>query len=117
MIKEYLSPIYDSAKSFYDKAYTKERFSCYYNERGENVSYTIIKLYSYDTLVCTIYKDYTQNKKYYYLNYSVEEKLLFSKTTLRHIKEFLKRLFYYENIKISKKDIIKNNYKELNIEE
>lgn len=102
--KRELITIFDNAKSFYKKAYT---ITIETNEHG-----TIKLLYSYNTLVCAIcnYK--------YILNTDIQEKLLYSQTTLRHIKEFLKQNRYafdnYEKLNIeTKKDIIKNNnYKE-----
>lgn len=99
-----LYPEYDNAKSFYNKAKVKK----YYDDNNILVK---TELYSYNTLVLTI-----ENDKYT-LNYSIDKKLLFSQTTLRHIKEALK-----QNIKmlalsslidgnITKNDIIKyNNY-------
>ena len=102
MNKEYkdkeLMTIYDNAKSFYKKAFT--RF--YYN----NGLITRIELYSYKTKVCTI------SNCRYRLNHNVEDKLLLSHTTLRHIKEFLKQFKYmynnYDKVIIeSKKDILK----------
>ncbi len=89
-----LKSIYDNAKSFYKKAFIK---------REDNK----IKLYSYKTLVCTIL-----NNNRYQLNYNIDSELLFSNTTLRHIKEFLKQYLYLSN-DITKNDIIKNNNKEL----
>ena len=69
-----------------------------------------VELYSYDTLVLTL-----ENKEYN-LNYNIEEKLLFSKTTLRHIIEFLKQFYYIHNLTIkNKKDVIK--YNKLNYKE
>lgn len=69
-MKKYdLLPVYDSKKSFYKKAIIEEE--------NEN-----IKLYSYNTLVCTI------SHNDIILNNNVDESLLFSNTTLRHIKEF-----------------------------
>lgn len=62
---------YDSRASFYGKAKVKD------NEHGE------ISLYSYGSKVCTI----SDGK--YRLNKAIDEDLLFSHTTLRHIKEFL----------------------------
>lgn len=88
--KSYLVPIYDTRKSFYDKAYVV---------RIGN----IICLYSYNTLVLEVGQDY------YKLNKSINERLLFSNTTLRHIKETLKQ-FYYKNDKtLTKKEIIKES--------
>lgn len=99
-----LTTQYDTKKSFYNKALVKV-----YNN--------IKVLYSYDTPVCYIY----DNSKYimYYLNYDIKDSLLFSNTTLRHIKEFLLqninilRLSHMIDGKLTKSDIIKNNEKEL----
>lgn len=88
--KEYLIPLYDNRKSFYNKAYIV---------RIENT----IRLYSYNTLVLEIEKDY------YRLNKSINEKLLFSSTTLRHIKETLKQFYYRDDRTLTKKDIIKES--------
>lgn len=90
MNKKELKPVYDNAKSFYKKAYI-----LYENN--------VIKLYSYNTLVCVI-----MNKRYK-LNYNIDTDLLFSNTTLRHIKEFLKQ--YLNIFDFSKNDIIKNDNK------
>lgn len=100
---EDLKCVYDGAQSFYGKAQI---------ERGDN----FLKLYSYDTLVCTLQSvkkrrwDEDGNEDFFYkyvyiLNYDIPLKDLFSKTTLRHIKEFLRQ--YYNNIVWTKKDIIK----------
>ena len=88
--KEYLIPIYDNRKSFYNKAYIV---------RGNN----LIRLYSYDTLVLEIGKDC------YKLNKLINEKLLFSNTTLRHIKETLKQFYYKDNRTLTKKEIMKES--------
>lgn len=88
--KSYLIPIYDTRKSFYNKTYII---------RIDNIIY----LYSYDTLVLEI------GKNYYKLNKSINEKLLFSNTTLRHIKECLKQFYYKDNKILTKKEIIKES--------
>lgn len=87
MKREELRTIYDNTKSFYKKAFVEK---C--NDR--------IKLYSYDTHVATIYL--TESGRYYSLNSDVEESLLFSKTTLRHIKEFLHQFMSALDIQYSK---------------
>ena len=89
-MKLYLECIYDNRASFYDKAYFK------FEDK-------IMELYSYDTLVLTL--NTITNK--YTLNSDVDDRLLFSNTTLRHIKEFLKQ--FYKNVDYTKKDIIANN--------
>ena len=71
-MKKELKTIYDKAISFYGKAET---------ERKGNA----IVLYSYNTKVAEI----KGNKVI--LNNKIDDKLLFSNTTLRHIKEFLKQ--------------------------
>lgn len=102
-IKEELTTIFDNAKSFYNKAYIIK----YYNDNGIIQYY---ELYSYNTLVLTL------KEGRYILNNNIDESLLLSQTTLRHIKEFLKQKRYclFDSIKINtKKDIIKyNDYKE-----
>lgn len=90
--KKMLDTIYTNQKSFYNKAYTKQKNN-------------IIELYSYDTLVLTIIFDI--NTKKYQLNYGVPECYLFSQTTKKHITECLKQ--YNFNINNNKKEIIKNN--------
>lgn len=69
-----LVPIYTSQNSFYKKAF-----------------YTIINneatLYSYMSNVCQV----DLSKGVYYLNWDIPENLLFSHTTLKHLKEFLKQ--------------------------
>lgn len=88
--KSYLVPLYDSRKSFYNKAYIIKVGN-------------LIRLYSYDTLVLEIGQDY------YKLNKSINEKLLFSDTTLRHIKETLKQFYYRDDRTLTKKEIIKES--------
>lgn len=99
MKREELKPIYDSAKSFYRKAFIEK-----YNDK--------IKLYSYNTRVATIYL--TESGRYYSLNSDVREELLFSHTTLRHIKEFLNQFMSALDVQYSKlisKGFTKKNIK------
>lgn len=104
-----LYPVYDTAKSFYNKAEFK-RF--YTNDLSINL------LYSYNTLVCGIVEH--DGKIKYILNTDIASDLLFSNTTLRHIKEFLiqnveiLRLSHLIDGKIRKADIIKSDNKILN---
>lgn len=99
--KEFLKPIYNTQKDYYKKAEVK------------TLNNNIRLLYSYNTLVCIIY----DNK--YILNDNINYKLLFSNTTLKHLKDFLLqninilRLSHFIDSKITKKDIIKNNNKRL----
>ena len=41
------------------------------------------------------------------LNNNIDQSLLFSSTTLRHIKEFLKQFYYNSDKNITKKDLLK----------
>lgn len=88
--KEYLIPLYDSRKSFYNKAYIV---------RVGN----LVRLYSYNTLVLEVGQDY------YKLNKNINDKLLFSNTTSRHIKETLKQFYYKDDRTLTKKEIIKES--------
>lgn len=81
----YLIPIYDTRKSFYEKALVIEY---------EN--YIFLK--SYNTLVAVIKKS---NQKLVL----TENELFYTQTTLRHIKEFIKQFHCYENE--TKKELIK----------
>lgn len=81
-----LQAIYDTRKTFYGKAYTK-----YYKNA--------ILLYSYGTLVASV-----ENGKLL-LDDKTPYDLIFSHTTLRHIKEFIKQFMTSDTM--SKKDIEK----------
>jgi len=82
-----LMAIYDSRQNFYHKAVVRE------------IGNKSI-LYSYETRVATI----DRNKHTCTLNKKIEKSLLFSQTTLRHIKEFIaQELGVYD---LTKKDII-----------
>ena len=97
-----LIPEHDTRKSFYNKAKV-----LIYNH--------IYILKSYNSYVCIIYNNSKELK--YYLNDAIDLELLFSNTTLRHIKEFLLQnikalcLSSYFDGKITKKDIINNEGK------
>lgn len=69
-----LYPRYDARKSFYNKALVIESEKNYI-------------LLSYDSVVCRISK----NTKKITLNKSIDDELLYSLTTCRHIKEFIKQ--------------------------
>lgn len=77
MEKTMLQCVYDTHKSFYNKAY-------YTKEEGDEKTY--YKLYSYNTEVLTIVIDNNDITKSYYIcnNYTA-----YSNTTLQHVKEFL----------------------------
>lgn len=98
---EFLQPVYNTQKDYYKKAVVK------------TLDNNIKLLYSYNTLVCII------NDNKYILNDNISYDLLFSNTTLKHIKDFLLqnidilRLSHLIDSKITKKDIIKNNNKRL----
>lgn len=98
---EFLQPVYNTQKDYYKKAAVK------------TLDNNIKLLYSYNTLVCIIY----DNK--YILNDNINYDLLFSNTTLKHIKDFLLqninilRLSHLIDSKITKKDIIINNNKRI----
>lgn len=104
-----LYPVYDTAKSFYNKAEFKRLYT---NDLSINL------LYSYNTLVCGIITEHDKIK--YILNTDIASDLLFSNTTLRHLKEFLiqnievLRLSHLIDGKITKSDIIKSDNKILN---
>lgn len=90
-MKEYLQPIYDTKQSFYKKAYIVR-------------NYGRIELYSYNTKVLEI--DTLKNT--YKLNYNINTSLLFSHTTLRHIKECLHQFL---GLDYNKSELIENNTK------
>lgn len=90
MIMFELNCRYDTRKSFYGKAKVVEQ------ENGD------LLLYSYDTLVARV-KDGK-----FEVNSNVWSYYLYSNTTLRHIKEFFKQFFKYQ-------DITKNDLQKLEI--
>ena len=90
-MKEYLQPLFDTRKSFYNKAYIIR-------------NYGLIELYSYDTKVLEI----DTLKNIYKLNYNINTSLLFSNTTLRHIKECLHQFL---GLDYNKSELIENNTK------
>ena len=100
-IKE-LKPIYEDVKSYYKKAHVK----FYYNDYD---IITKIELISYYTSIC-----YINNSKIYFNYKNINNDRIYTATTLRHIKEFIKQYYYklelyYKNIidkeKLTKKDI------------
>lgn len=99
MIKErkrtILKAIFDTRKSFYNKAEI-ETIETKNNNK-------IILLYSYNSLVLAITQ--TAETKYIYLNDKIKKELLTSQTTLRHIKEVLKQ--FYNNKEYTKAEILK----------
>lgn len=101
--KKELYTIYDNAKSFYNKASVKR----YYNK---NELVYKIELISYKTSIL-----YIKNSKIYFNYKNINNKNIYSMTTLRHIKEFIKQFYYllelnYKNIidkEVLKKEDIK----------
>lgn len=110
-----LEAIHDSRKSFYGKA--KILTVDFEADNGHHMQ--VKKLYSYNTLVLTFIEDITEKTGVHYsLNLEeVEEHLLFSNTTLRHIKEAILQVmsltdeqFYNLNLEgLTKKNILKYN--------
>lgn len=90
-MKEYLQPLFDARKSFYNKAYIVRNNG-------------LIELYSYNTKVLEI----DTLKDTYKLNYNINTSLLFSNTTLRHIKECLHQFL---GLDYNKSELIENNTK------
>ena len=88
--KTILQAVHDSAKSFYNKAY--------YTEDGVS-THTFFDLYSYGTRVASlevgknIEKLYNKKIIRLYLNHEKQDKKdFYSKTTIRHLKEFIKQI-------------------------
>lgn len=98
--KEELKTMYDSRRSFYKKAYIEIMSD--WDELHARIEK--IKLYSYNTLVCSI--EYIGASERFYLLYNRD---LFSQTTIRHVREFLQQLFYCRKMELTKKDILKNS--------
>ena len=102
--KEKLQTIYDKRKSFYGKATVVT-----YKDNEA----TLLNLYSYDTLVMQIVKNYNGESKYI-LNCAIPYDLLFSNTTLRHIKEFLHQNMTSKDSQYN--ELIKKGFTKKNIE-
>ena len=101
-VKKELIPIYEDVKSYYKKAYIKK----YFNKDNLINKYELI---SYKTSIL-----YIKNSKLYFNYKNINNKKIYTNTTLRHIKEFIKQYYYilelyYKNIidkeKLTKKDI------------
>lgn len=100
--KSELIPIYENVKSYYKKASIKK----YYNKSGLINKYELI---SYKTSIL-----YIKDSKLYFNYKNINNKKIYTSTTLRHIKEFIKQYYYilelyYKDIinksKLTKKDI------------
>lgn len=99
-----LTPIYEEVKSYYKKAEIKK----VYNKDNIIIKYM---LYSYNTKILEV------NNNIIKFNYkNINNKKIYTMTTLRHIKEFIKQYYYlleinYKNIidkeKLKKEDIKK----------
>lgn len=126
--KEVLKPMFENVKSYYNKAYIIEEFKGvkqnrkdYYTTKKEELKTST--LYSYNTKIMSI----TKCKDSYKIDFNykdINNKNIYSMTTLRHIKEYIKQnkryLYYYFDIinkeNITKKDIntlINTNYNKL----
>lgn len=90
--KSELIPIYEEVKSYYKKAYIKK----YYNKDNIINKYELI---SYKTSIL-----YLKNSKIYFNYKNINNKKIYTNTTLRHIKEFIKQYYYY--LELYYKDII-----------
>ena len=102
VISKELMPIYENVKSYYKKAYIKK----YYNKDDIINKY---ELMSYNTSIL-----YIKNNKLYFNYKDINNNNIYTSTTLRHIKEFIKQYYYilelyYKDIinksKLTKKDI------------
>lgn len=90
--KNELIPIYENVKSYYKKAEVKK----YYNKDNIINKYELI---SYNTSIL-----YLKNSKIYFNYKNINNKKIYTNTTLRHIKEFIKQYYYY--LELYYKDII-----------
>lgn len=103
--ENYLKPIFEDVKSYYEKATIKK----YYNKNNIIIKYELL---SYNTSIL-----YLENSKIYFNYKDINNKKIYTHTTLRHIKEFLKQKYYYlesnyKNI-LDKEKITKNDIKKL----
>lgn len=91
---EELKPKYDGRQSFYKKAFVIKL-------NYKNCNIYILK--SYYSIVAVVTE--SDGVKWAYINKDIDKDLLYSSTTIRHIKEFLRQ--YYKDEYYSKKDLIK----------
>lgn len=103
--KEKLKPIYSPNQNFYKKAYFE--IISEWDEKRARV--TKIKLYSNNTLVCTI-EYFNPFERMYYIHLGE-----LSQTAVRHFKEFLLQWFYCKEKTLTKKDILKNRCTKYNV--
>lgn len=104
---------FDNAKSFYKKAFYEITSIKKYNTEGYCLYDGMhqIDLYSYNTLVCTIYKNDVYKNSDFYMIYSFS-KNIYTHTTARHIKEFLKQFY---NNEVIKPQLLKDNYHKMTL--
>lgn len=99
-----LKPIFEGVKSYYNKANIKKYYKNDLVYKMELLSYNTSILYLKDSKIHFNYKN-------------INNKNIYSNTTLRHIKEFLKQNYYYlitNYEEILKKDkLTKNDIKKL----
>lgn len=90
--KTELKPIIDTAQSFYKKAY-------YTEEDIKDTNYVVYTLYSYNIKVMEIYRDIANGtKSYYKLTQDTTDDDIYTKTTMRHIKEMLHQWLIGANV-------------------
>ena len=105
---------FDHAKSFYKKAYyTIEEYQKS-NAHNEKINVTAYRLYSYNTLVCEIFKSENTHVNLIEFAYVLNHYSFYSVTTLRHLKEFIKQIIPWNNQLIYK--LKKEGYTKSNIE-
>lgn len=90
-----LNTIYDSRKTFYKKANVLEL------EQKNDIKTYLLK--SYNSIVASVEEQ--NGVKSFYINDTIKTNLLFSQTTLRHIREFYKQ--YFNTTTETKKDLQK----------
>ena len=88
-----LKPIHDTRSSFYKKA------TVFKVENDDDAKIYFLK--SYDSVVACVIDNY------FYLNNNIRIDLLFSNTTLRHIKEFYRQ--FHKDEQKTKSDFLKMN--------
>lgn len=91
---------YDSRNSFYGQALVEDYYTLLNNDEDDTIynrNVKVIKLWSYDTLVCVMDK----RKSILYVDYPN------SMTTNRHIIEFLNQNFGHNDLDLWKRDLLK----------
>ena len=107
-----LKPIYNNQVSFYKKTYfTIEEYQKS-NVHNEKINVTAYRLYSYNTLVCEIFKSENTHVNLIEFAYVLNHYSFYSVTTLRHLKEFIKQIIPWNNqltYKLKKEGYTKSN--------